>query len=78
MILVCASEGYFADDEHGSCADCGAPIVWRPHAPTEAVRLCLACVLKRMEAQQAKDGKPVTLTVTGKSLAEAVAWARRN
>lgn len=51
ILLVCSPVSYFVDDVRGRCADCGTDIVWRPHAPVEAVRVCLGCARVRVAAE---------------------------
>lgn len=43
--LVCAPKANYDDDIAGSCALCGAKVVWRAHAPKKPKRICLACFL---------------------------------
>ena len=77
IVLICAETGSFPDDVHGECARCAKKIVYRPHAPQEAVRLCVSCGLSEVEAARMK-GEPVNLGVTTKTVAELAAWKARN
>lgn len=65
-VLVCADQGFFADDVAAVCAECGAAIVHRPHAPAETRKICLACAPDIL----ARDGGPQDFQVTSKSLQE--------
>ena len=47
--LICAPTGHFADDVADRCATCDAPIVHRPHAPPNAVPICLECAAQVLE-----------------------------
>lgn len=57
-VIVCSRIGYFDDDVHGECADCGADIVWRPHVTEPSTKLCMPCVLDRA------DGQPIEIGVS--------------
>jgi len=44
--VVCVRKGDptpFADNLDGSCAWCGHPVVFRPHAPKNPPRICQPC-----------------------------------
>ena len=46
--VVCARKGtlgdrYFPDNRYGACSLCGAPICYRPHAPTRPPKVCTEC-----------------------------------
>lgn len=69
LLLVCLraeERSFFTDNITGSCADCGVAIVWRPHAPDPATRICLACARVRLT-----DGQPHTVGVTKETIVEA-------
>lgn len=52
-VVLCDSKGYFADDVHGRCEDCGCEIAWRPHNPVFLIKLCIPCGLARHKAESA-------------------------
>jgi hypothetical protein len=41
------SEGFKASNVSANCADCGSPIVHRPHAPKAPPKICVRCAFKR-------------------------------
>lgn len=46
---VCALKtdySLYNDDRFGVCCKCGTEIRFRPHAPTEPKKICVACALK--------------------------------
>ena len=43
-----------ADNIRTTCADCGSPIVHRPHAPKAAKKICLNCALRRSREMKSK------------------------
>lgn len=43
--LICARTGHFADDVATACAQCAAPIVHRPHAPADTIKICARCAV---------------------------------
>ena len=45
--VLCDATGYFPDDVHGHCEDCGGQIAWRPHNPIFLIKLCIPCGLAR-------------------------------
>lgn len=45
-MLICNSKGYFKDDIHGECHECGAKIVYRPYHPKDVKKVCIECSLK--------------------------------
>lgn len=67
-ILVCMPTGAspFGDNVECPCADCGITIMYRPHAPAAATKVCVSCGTRRIEAQS----EPVTMGVTKKSIAD--------
>lgn len=76
-VLVCSSRGYFSDDVHGECSDCGGDIVWRPHAPSHARRVCISCWLGHVWTLSPADRAALTIEVTPESRAEADAVLKR-
>lgn len=36
--------GYFPDNLHGACSECGAAIYYRPHKPAWMRAVCISCV----------------------------------
>ncbi len=77
-ILICALKGEsrFADDVPARCADCGAAIAHRPHAIGFAVKVCMACGLKRTAAARAV-GEPVTFHATRATLRDVATYFAR-
>jgi hypothetical protein len=54
VILVCAEASEYLtqllpDNLFGECADCGCRVVYRPHSPQPATRICMTCAATRME-----------------------------
>ena len=43
MILVCGTVSAFPDDLKGKCSGCDKDIIFRPHSPKEAVKVCIVC-----------------------------------
>lgn len=76
-VLICSPRGYFSDDVHGECADCGGDIVWRPHAPSPARRVCISCWLGHVRTLSTTDRAAIEVVVTPESRAEADAVIRR-
>ena len=67
-ILICSRADVrvtFADDLFGVCTECGCAIRFRPHSPTNVIRICYEC----MPAHTAKHGGG-TVEVTQKTLDE--------
>jgi len=69
--LMCGPISSFADDVHTTCATCGTPIVHRPHAPADAVPMCMGCTL---EAMAAEDGPPGRFVVTEETRREVALY----
>ncbi|MCB1534874.1 MAG: hypothetical protein KDJ44_09150 [Rhodoblastus sp.] len=42
----------FADDEQGTCCACGAAVRFRPHAPKKPPRICMECIVEKLERSQ--------------------------
>lgn len=54
--VVCARadcETPFTDNVVTACCDCGAEIIHRPYIPTQPLKICLECVVMRMEGGHA-------------------------
>jgi hypothetical protein len=68
IVVVCVSAGYFPDDVHGECDECGAGIVWRPDAP-QGRRLCVGCATALYPEAE--------VAVTPKTVSEIRAWLAR-
>lgn len=51
-MVVCAPTGYFPDDVHTVCAQCGTAIVHRPYAPKAPPKVCLRCATALLEQQK--------------------------
>lgn len=71
-IIVCALKGpsVFADNVFTVCADCGADVMHRPHAPP-ARKICMKCAAPHIAAATQR-GKPVNFTVTEQSAGEVI------
>ncbi len=44
--------GYFDDNVHTFCEDCGAPIYHRPHRPAWMRVICVECALVRSDRER--------------------------
>jgi hypothetical protein len=55
-IWICASNGFLEDDVATTCADCRTPIVHRPFAPVETVKICGQCAAVRLKRAYALYG----------------------
>ena len=55
VVVICSgsSNTRFTDNKHGHCAECGSPIVWRPHVPEPSTKLCVDCGFKAMNEAEA-------------------------
>lgn len=42
--------GDFADNETGTCSLCRHAVYFRPHVPKTPPKMCMQCMLERMEA----------------------------
>jgi hypothetical protein len=51
-IVICDRYGVFPDDVHGTCADCGEAIAWRPHNPDYFIKVCMRCARQRQLADR--------------------------
>lgn len=69
-ILVCGPTSYFADDVHTHCATCAGPIVYRPHAPADSIKLCGDCAV----TQVAGDHRGFTVRITEETAREIAFW----
>lgn len=47
--LICGSTSFYPDDRSGTCEDCRRPVVYRPHSPADAIKICLTCAHIRMQ-----------------------------
>lgn len=73
-LLVCASRSqYFGDDIQARCARCGGPIVYRPHAPVDAVKVCMPCAGIMLD----QSSGPIEVDVTNETLTEAALYLSR-
>lgn len=65
--LICLREGpsQFTDNFKGVCCHCGAPIMYRWHAPRKPKRICLECGAKLANDELRRKG--VTLETTEES-----------
>lgn len=74
-ILVCLraeeTTPWKATNHFGVCAECDAAIQFRPHAPTDVRRMCVACFDKRKHPDD-------VYVVSAQTLAEVDALRRRN
>ena len=71
-VVVCGPDSYFRDDIRTFCAECGEPIVHRPHAPSNARKICMSCAQTLIAA----DDKPVIMA-TEQTLKEVKAFILR-
>lgn len=46
--VSCTAVRCFEDDLDGTCAQCGRPIVYRPHVPASVTKLCVPCAYLRV------------------------------
>lgn len=76
-VLVCSTVGFYPDDVRGVCADCGGAVVWRPHAPADAKRLCITCFLGQVHVMSRQQRAELTITATPEALVEAETLAKR-
>jgi hypothetical protein len=56
----------FDDNITGACDDCGAAIIWRPHAPKAAKKICLRCGMIAIAKDEA-EVKEVQFLTTDKT-----------
>lgn len=78
-ICVCVRAGTptpFTDNVAGTCAECGAAIVHRPHDPGTHAKVCISCA-DVMVAELAARGEPVQPAITRETAAEVAALRRR-
>jgi hypothetical protein len=63
-ILVCSrvagNPAHFADDLFGVCSKCGEAIRFRPHSPSDAIRVCGEC----MPVALASDPGDISIEIT--------------
>lgn len=76
-VLVCSPRGFFPDDVHGECADCGAAVVWRPYAPADLRRVCIPCCLERVRTMSSAERAALTAHPLPESVVEAEAVRKR-
>lgn len=72
-LVICAlanTETQFTDNEYGECSECAAPIMWRPHAPKNAPKVCIACGKKAID-KDSDDGLPIDFISSEKTREEA-------
>lgn len=43
----------FTDNLVGHCCECGVKVIYRWHAPRKPKKICLVCMTKRLEADNA-------------------------
>jgi len=77
LVLVCSTVGFFRDDVHGECADCGGDIVWRPHTPADARRICIACFVAHTRTLPRAEQERMEVGVLPETLDEIAALAKR-
>lgn len=54
VVCVLASEPTpFIDNLTGVCVDCGQAVQFRPHAPKRPPKICLQCMLDRVQGGRA-------------------------
>lgn len=49
---ICGPVSHFTDDVHTTCASCGTPVVHRPYAPAQVIKVCMACALVIMAGSE--------------------------
>lgn len=73
VLIACGGTSSFADDRSTTCADCGAPIVHRPHVPEPSTKVCMACASRRMAAATGR----VVPVITWRTLVEVALYHAR-
>ncbi len=71
--VICGPERLFLNDVRTCCAQCGATIYHRPHAPKTPPKLCMGCGFERIK--NSPDDEQVT-QVTPQVLQEVLAALR--
>jgi hypothetical protein len=71
-LVVCVTDespGYFPDEVHTTCADCGVGIHHRPFVPEQAPKVCLACANCRVDphartkVEKGSDGSTIMKSI---------------
>jgi len=64
--LICQDKSTFTNNRIAYCFDCGKSVQFRPHAPKDALKICVQCAIKRMDSE---IGEP-EIFMTNESLKE--------